>query len=137
MLDPAGRVVLVSGANRGIGRAIAERLAAAGCRLSLGARRPETLAEAFGPENADRRHFRYDAFERETYGAWVEGTLAAFGRIDALVNNAGTSNRFSIEAGDEADLDALWTANIKGPLFMTRYCLPHLRATGTGRSCLA
>ena len=53
--------------------------------------------------------------------------------MDALVNNAGTSNSFTIEAGDEADLDALWEVNIKGPLFMTRACLPHLRRTGTGR----
>lgn len=133
MLDPVGRVVLISGANRGIGRAIAERLAAAGCRLSLGARDPAALDAAFGPETETRRHFRFDATDRPTYAAWVDGTVDAFGGIDALVNNAGTSNRFSIEAGDEADLDALWTINVKGPLFMTRFCLPHLRASGTGR----
>jgi len=133
MLDLADRVVLISGANRGIGRALAERLAAAGCRLSLCARDPDTLKAAFGPETDRRRHFRFDATERPTYAATVDGTLAAFGQIDVLVNNAGASNRFSIEAGDEADLDALWTINVKGPLFMTRFCLPHLRVSGSGR----
>ena len=133
MLDPQGRVYLVSGANRGIGATIAHHLAAAGCRLSLGARRIETLVEAFDPETEDRRHFRFDATDRATFAPWVDGTLAAFGRIDGLVNNAGTSNRFSIEEGDEQDLDALWEINIKGPLFMTRLCLPHLRSSGTGR----
>ena len=133
MLDPKGRVVLISGANRGIGAAIAQRLATMGCHLSLGARDPEALAAIFGPETDTLRHFRYDAMDRGSYGAWVDGSLAAFGQMDALVNNAGTSNSFSIEAGDEADLDALWEVNIKGPLFMTRACLPHLRRTGTGR----
>lgn len=133
MLDPTDRVVMISGANRGIGKALAERLALAGWRLSLGARQPETLRAAYGPETGTRRHFRFDALDRACYSDWVAGTLDAFGRIDALINNAGTTNRFSIETGDEADLDALWTINIKGPLFMTRFCLPHLRRSGQGR----
>lgn len=131
--NPTDRVALVSGANRGIGRALAERLAATGWSLSLGARDLETLTTAFGPETDKRRHFRFDALDRKSYSDWVGDTLRAFGHIDALVNNAGTSNGFSIEAGDEADLDALWTTNVKGPLFMTRFCLPHLRVSGQGR----
>ena len=133
MLDPTDRVVLISGANRGIGAAIARRLAASGCHLSLGVRDPSTVAETFGPETDTLRHFRYDASDRSTFAAWVDGTLSAFGQIDALINNAGTTNRFSIETGDEADLDALWEINVKGPLFMTRLCLPHLRRSGAGR----
>lgn len=133
MLDPIDRVFLISGANRGIGAALARRLGEAGCRLSLGARRPETLEETFGPETDTRRHFRFDATERATFQPWVDYTVMAFDRIDGLVNNAGTSNTFSIEDGDEAELDALWTINVKGPLFMTRLCLPHLRRSGAGR----
>ncbi len=133
MLDPKDRVFLISGANRGIGAAIARRLAAAGCHLSLGARNPEVLVDTFGPETEERRHFRYDAADRASFAPWVDGTLAAFGQIDGLINNAGASNRFSIEQGDESDLDALWAINVKGPLFMTRLCLPHLRRSGTGR----
>jgi len=133
MLEPKDRVFLISGANRGIGAAIARRLAAAGCRLSLGARNPETLVDTFGPETEVRHHFRYDATDRASFAPWVDGTLAAFGRIDGLINNAGASSRFSIEQGDESDLDALWAVNVKGPLFMTRLCLPHLRRSGTGR----
>lgn len=133
MLDPKDRVFLISGANRGIGAAIARRLAAAGCRLSLGARNPEALLDTFGSETEERRHFRYDATDRASFAPWVDGTLAAFGQIDGLINNAGASSRFSIEQGDESDLDALWAINVKGPLFMTRLCLPHLRRSGTGR----
>ena len=133
MIDPKGRVAMISGANRGIGLAIARRFAEAGFALSLGARRVETLAEALGPETEARRYHAYDAMTRGQERDWAQATRAAFGRIDVLVNNAGTSNRFGIESGDEADLDALWAINVKGPLFLTRACLPALRAAGTGR----
>jgi len=133
MLKPDGRVVLVSGASRGIGRAIGQRLFEKGYTLSLGARDPQNLEVAFGPENPRRAYFRYDAEDRPSHAVWVEGTLARWGRVDGLVNNAGTSNRFTIEEGEEAELDRLWAVNCKAPLFMTRLCLPHLRKSGSGR----
>ena len=134
MLPPEGRVVMVSGASRGIGRALVERLHARGYSVSAGARDARALARALAPLQGPRLVCaRYDAADRTTHTAWLEATLAAFGRLDALVNNAGTSNRFAIEAGEEADLDALIAANVKGPLFLTRACLPHLRASGAGR----
>jgi NAD(P)-dependent dehydrogenase (short-subunit alcohol dehydrogenase family) len=134
MLDPDGRVIMVSGANRGIGRALAETLHAKGYAVSAGARDAAALAGALAPLAGDRLLCaRYDAADRESHRAWVEATLARFGRIDGLVNNAGTSNGFSIEAGEEAELDALFAINVKGPLFLTRLCLPHLRASGAGR----
>lgn len=134
MLDPTGRVVMVSGANRGIGLAIARTLHDKGYRVSVGARDGAALETAFADRAGDRLLIaRYDAGDRQTHADWVAATLARFGRLDALVNNAGTSNRFSIETGDEADLDALWTINVKGPLFLTRACLPHLKASGSGR----
>ncbi len=133
MLVPTDRVFLISGANRGIGAALTRRLTEAGCRLSLGARDTTKLRDAFGPETDTRRHFRFDAEDRASFHPWIDGTLDAFGQIDGLINNAGTSNIFSIEAGEEADLDALWTINVKAPLYLTRYCLPHLRHSGSGR----
>ncbi len=133
MLDPAGRVILISGASRGIGRAIAERLASAGHTLSLGARDAAGLETAFGPEDDHRSHHRYVAEDRATHEAWVTEALARWGRIDGLVNNAGVGSKFSIEEGDEAELDRVWTVNCKAPLFMTRLCLPNLRASGSGR----
>ncbi|MEM9199990.1 MAG: SDR family NAD(P)-dependent oxidoreductase [Pseudomonadota bacterium] len=133
MLPAAGRVAMISGATRGIGRAIAERLGQAGYRLSLGARDPAALLAAFGPEGPDRIHAAYEAESRAGQEDWIARTLAVWGRIDALINNAGISNRFSIEAGAEADLDRVWAVNVKAPLFLTRACLPHLRAAGAGR----
>ncbi len=134
MLDPEGRVVMVTGANRGIGRAVAECLHAKGYTVSAGARDVEALEGELRHLSGDRLICgRYDAQDRAGNATWAEETVARFGRLDGLVNNAGTSNTFSIEVGDEAELDALWEINVKGPLFLTRACLPHLRAAGSGR----
>lgn len=134
MLNPEGRVVMVSGASRGIGLAITRKLLDKGYSVSAGARNPDALAGLLGDAPGDRfLCARYDAADRATHGEWLAATLARFGRLDGLVNNAGTSNTFSIESGEEEDLDALWTINVKGPLFLTRACLPHLKAAGSGR----
>ena len=134
MLKPEGRVVMVSGASRGIGLAIVRKLLTAGYSVSAGARDPQALAETLSDAPQERLVCaRYDAADRATHATWLDATLARFSRLDALVNNAGTSNTFSIEDGEEEDLDALWAINVKGPLFLTRICLPHLKACGSGR----
>ncbi len=130
MLEVLGRVVMVSGANRGIGRAIAEACQARGYKLSLGVRKPETLS-AFGAD--DVLIHEYDAERPETATAWTEATLARFGRLDGLVNNAGVYISARIEDGDEADFDRLWQVNVKGPLKLIQLALPHLKAAGHGR----
>ncbi len=134
MIDPQDRVVLISGANRGIGLAIATCLHQKGYTVSAGARDIEALREALSHLDEKRLLFaRYDAGDRQTQTDWVASTIARFGRIDALVNNAGTSNTFRIDDGEESELDALWEINVKGPLFLTRACLPALKASGQGR----
>ncbi len=134
MLAPEGRTIMVSGASRGIGRAITEKLHARGYNVSAGARDPGSLAEALSHLTGPRFvACRYDAGDRDSHALWLNETLSRFGRLDGLVNNAGTSNGFTIEAGEEDELDALISANVKGPLFLTRACLPHLRACGAGR----
>ena len=134
MLDPDGRVIMVSGASRGIGRAIAERLHDKGYSLSLGCRDPEALSRALAGRKGDRLLCcRYVAEDRDTHAAWLAATLDRYGRLDGLVNNAGITVAFTIEEGDEAELDRIWAVNVKAPLFMTRLCLPRLKAAGSGR----
>jgi NADP-dependent 3-hydroxy acid dehydrogenase YdfG len=130
MLEADDRVVMVSGANRGIGRAIAECLAAKGYLLSLGARRPDSLA---GLEGERVVAHGYDAVHLASAEDWVADTLARFGRIDGLVNNAGILLDARLEDGDEAAFDRLWQVNVKGPLRLTRLAMPHLKASGAGR----
>ena len=129
MLDPKGRVAMVSGASRGIGRAIAERLRARGFRVSAGVRNPASVAAA-----DDVLVQRYDAERAEDARAWVDATMQRFGRIDALVNAAGISSpRTRLTEDDEKSLDAMWRVNVKGPLRLIRAALPHLKAAGEGR----
>jgi NAD(P)-dependent dehydrogenase (short-subunit alcohol dehydrogenase family) len=128
MLDPAGRVVMVSGAARGIGRAVVERLLASGFRVSAGVRDPKGL------DAADRLLVhRYDAESLPSAEAWVDATLARFGALHGLVNAAGINPKFLVTDEDETALDQLWSVNVKGPLRLSRLALPHLRACGTGR----
>lgn len=134
MLIPDGRVVMISGANRGIGRAIAEALYGAGYTLSLGARRLEALADVTGGWDTDRLLTgRYDAEDPKTHRAWVAATAERFGRIDGLVNNAGMAIRVAVEEENDAALDRMWAVNVKAPLSMIREAMPHLRRCGAGR----
>jgi NADP-dependent 3-hydroxy acid dehydrogenase YdfG len=134
MLAPDGRVVMISGANRGIGLAAARVLAGQGYRLSLGARDPARLAAAVADLPAERLLLcRWEAADRATSSAWVAETLARFGRLDAVFANAGLSLPASLEDEDESGYDAMWEVNFKGPLRLIRAALPSLRAAGTGR----
>jgi len=130
MMSADGRVVMISGSNRGIGAAIARRLGAAGFRLSLGMR---DTAKALAGDPTGSFITHYDARERDSAKAWVDETLQRYGRIDALINNAGISPTVRIEDEDEDALDDLWLVNVKAPLRLVRAALPYLKASGTGR----
>ena len=133
LLEPGARVVMISGASRGIGAAVARRLLADGFRLSLGVRRPDATRAKFSSA-ADRvlvAHF--DAFDSPSAERWVAETLAKFGRIDALINNAGMTRPLSFEEGGEDALDDLWAVNVKAPFRLIRLTLPHLAKGGAGR----
>lgn len=123
------KVALISGASRGIGLAIARRLAADGWSLSLGMREPAL------PDFADesRTHLqRYDAAEGGE-DEWVAAALRRFGRIDAIVANAGLMiGKTVIEAEDE-EFDAMLAVNVKAPRRLAKAAFEPLAATGRGR----
>jgi NADP-dependent 3-hydroxy acid dehydrogenase YdfG len=134
MLSPEGRVVMVSGANRGIGLAVARCLHAKGYRLSLGGRDAGKVEAALaGVDPARVIAVTFDARDRASCAAWVERTGSHFGRIDGLVNNAGIALDVGIEDDDEAAYDEMWDVNVKGPLRLIRCAMPHLRKSGSGR----
>ena len=134
MLVPNGRVIMISGANRGIGSAIAKRLNAAGYRLSLGARDLSSLAtltDEWNTKNFLKAH--YEAEDVASHRTWIDKTVNKFGRLDGLINNAGMAARVTVEDADDGTLDRMWEVNVKGPLSMVREALPHLRRSGAGR----
>lgn len=134
LLAPAGRVVMLSGASRGIGAAIAHRLVAEGFTLSLGVRKPAEVRAKFAAVPSDRLLVsRFDALEPESARAWLEETVGRFGRLDALINNAGIMKPLSFSDGDEGVLDELWAVNVKAPYRLIRLVLPLLARAGNGR----
>jgi len=128
MVDPKGRVVMVSGASRGIGRAVVKRLLGAGFVVSAGVRAPATM----GPAPNLSVH-RYEAEDLSLAEAWVAGTVARHGRIDGLVNAAGINPKAQLLDADESAFDAMWAVNVKGPLRLIRLAWPHLAAAGEAR----
>lgn len=127
---PTARIAMISGANRGIGAAIA-RLAQEGWQLSIGVRQPESVPAAL--RTASTLVYPYDANVVGSEKAWTDATVARFGRIDALINNAGIMIPKSVIEADDDDLDAVLNVNVKGPLRVARAAWPYLEQSGRGR----
>lgn len=133
-----GQVAVVTGASRGIGRAIAMTLAGAGARIALLARDPDSLAttaRACDPTGNDVHTAAVDVTDPAAVGAAVAGVEERFGRIDLLVNSAG-----AIESAEgplwEADPDDWWRVfevNVRGVALMLRAAIPGMVQRGSGR----
>jgi NADP-dependent 3-hydroxy acid dehydrogenase YdfG len=107
---------MISGANRGIGLAIAQRIHADGYCVSLGARVMAALDAAtadLGDERVSRH--RFEARDRAMAKTWVAETVERFGRLDGLVNNAGVLLDFPYDEPDEDMLDEMWEVHVKAP----------------------
>ncbi|WPB55156.1 SDR family NAD(P)-dependent oxidoreductase [Xylophilus sp. GOD-11R] len=129
MTAASGKVVMVSGGARGIGRAIVQELLAHGWRVSVGARdmaAAQAVFEGHGPDRA--RAYAFDAEQPQTETDWVAATVRDFGGIDALVHNAGIISRHSVIEADDEEVDRILDVNVKSPLRLTRKAWPHLLA---------
>jgi NAD(P)-dependent dehydrogenase (short-subunit alcohol dehydrogenase family) len=116
-----GKVALVTGASRGIGRAIAAELAASGARVMLSSRKLEALEQAVAGIDGETAVFAANAGDVAAGRACVEATLERFGRLDVLVNNAATNPYFGPTLGvDESRFDKTFQVNLRGPLFWSQ-----------------
>ena len=131
MLLPDNRTVMISGANRGIGLAIAKLLDQQGYGLSLGVRDTSSINKNDFKGNVAIHE--YHANDKTTARSWTERTLEEFGSIEAVVLNAGVLKACGIENGTDEDLDLMWQVNFKGPLQLVRETLPSLKQCGSGR----
>jgi NAD(P)-dependent dehydrogenase (short-subunit alcohol dehydrogenase family) len=119
-----GKVALVTGGSRGLGRVIAEALVSAGASVALSARQVENAhreAEAIARVwNGHAIGVGADVTRRSDVEAMVARTVDAFGRLDILVNNAGVNIRGPIETLSEQDWDTVVDTNLKGPWLCCR-----------------
>ena len=132
-----GKMAMVSGASKGIGRAVAEKLAAEGVRLSLCARGADQL-RAVARDLEDKHGaaclaYTADLSRAEDIQGWVRATVEQFGGIDILINNAGTAQGGAfLDLPDQAWLDS-WQLKLFGYIRVAREVFPHLVRRGGGR----
>jgi ketoreductase RED2 len=130
-----GKVVVVTGSSSGIGEAVARSLARAGASVVINSSRSVADGKAVADSLPRARYIQADVADDAACEALVAETLAEFGRLDVLVNNAGTTQVIPHE-DLAAVTDEVWqqilTVNVLGTWHMTRASVPALRATGDG-----
>ncbi|WP_350347658.1 SDR family NAD(P)-dependent oxidoreductase [Agromyces sp. G08B096] len=124
-----GRVVLVTGASSGIGRATALALSAAGARVAIAARRTDRLAELAGAAPGEVHTLELDVTDAASVQRAVSETVGRFGRLDALVNNAGLMQSGLILDADVREWQRMVETNLLGSMYAVHAALPHLLAT--------
>ena len=134
--DLQGRTALVTGAARGLGRSIAVALAHAGADVALGLRDPASGAEvamAVGATGQRALEVSMDVLDLTEIEGAVEKTLAEFGHLDILINNAGLGPANLAEKVTEADYDLTFDVNVKGTFFASQAAGRVMIKQGFGR----
>ena len=129
-----GKIALITGGSRGIGAAIAKRLAADGANVAITYTKGADAAASVvkGIERAGGRAIaiQADAADAGAVEAAVEKTVATFGQLDVLVNNAGTAIPKTFEETTLEELDRLIDVNVRGTLVATQAALKHMKSGG-------
>jgi 3-oxoacyl-[acyl-carrier protein] reductase len=129
-----GKIALITGGSRGIGAAIAKRLAADGANVAItytkGADAAATVVKGIERAGGRAIAIQADAADADATKAAVEQTVAVFGQLDVLVNNAGTAIPKSFEETTLEELDRLIDVNVRGTLVATQAALKHMKSGG-------
>ncbi|MBF6098215.1 SDR family NAD(P)-dependent oxidoreductase [Nocardia cyriacigeorgica] len=127
------KVWFITGASRGLGRAFAVAALAAGDRVVAAARNIEPLADLAAEYPGDLVPLALDVSDRAAVFDGVERAVAAFGRLDVVVNNAGAMLYGMVEEATEQQIRAHLDVNFFGAVWVSQAVIPHLRAMGGGR----
>ena len=131
-----GKVAIVTGASRGIGRAIAERFAAEGARVTVnyaaGAHDAEAVVDGIKARGGDAIAVRADVSQAGDAHDLVSATMEHFGRVDILVNNAGVHVAKGVLETSEDDWDRTIDVNLKGPYLLSKEVAPIMIRQGAG-----
>lgn len=126
------KTLFITGASRGLGRAIAEAALARGDRVALTARRPETMSDLLDAYPDTAAAFALDVTDEHAARTAVASAVERFGGIDVLITNAGYSDISSVEDTDLAALRAVVDTNFYGVVNVVKAALSTLRHAGTG-----
>ena len=135
LFDLSGRVAIVTGGTRGIGRAIAEGFAAAGADVVVASRKADACAEtqaALEAMGGGALGVPTHLGEPDDLRALVDATVERFGGVDIVVNNAATALAQMIEDITPDAWQKVFDVNLRGPVLLTQAALPHLRASEHG-----
>jgi NAD(P)-dependent dehydrogenase (short-subunit alcohol dehydrogenase family) len=133
----AGKVAIITGASRGIGRAIALRLAGAGARVVVSSRKLENVrvvADEIAAGGGETLAVQAHVGQSDDVTALVEQTVETYGRVDVAVNNAATNPHFGpLLTADEGQWDKILDTNAKGAFRVCKAVVPHMEAQGGGK----
>lgn len=138
-MDFSGKVALVTGGSRGIGRAIAQAFAARGARVAITCKESEDAARKTVASLAGGPHLaiQADVADRQSAKRVVDGVVSGLGGLDFLVNNAGVTRPHPIDQIDFREWAAAWdeilSVNLLGPAYVTYFAVQHMVDAGGGR----
>ena len=133
------RNILISGASRGIGKAIAIKLLKEGHSISIGVRKKESIINTpLDPSSNNPKRFivnTYDATVKNSSKEWVENTVKKFKHIDTLIHCAGIFKRTNLLFKDNEikEIEDIWKVNVMGPWTLTKDAWEHLSLSNSGR----
>lgn len=132
----AGKVALITGASKGLGKAMALALGAAGARLALVSRNVEqlkvTATEVYG-RGGEAEIFQADVTSEEQVASLEKAVIAKFGKIQILINNAGINIRKPVTDFTLAEWRQVLDTNLTGVFLLCRSFIPHMKGQGYGR----
>jgi NAD(P)-dependent dehydrogenase (short-subunit alcohol dehydrogenase family) len=129
------KVIIVTGAGQGLGEAIANMLGEAGavvCACDIKEDQVKNVAQAINDAGGTAHSYVLDVSKEDDVRQTVDNIMSEHGRIDVLINNAGTDKTLSIEDLSIADWDRVVDVNLCGPFLLSKTIYPHLKRQGNG-----
>lgn len=134
--DLNGKVAIVTGSSKGIGKSIARGLAENGAKVVVSSRKQEAVdivAEEFKADRLEAIGIQCHIGDSEQRQSLIAKTIEQYGRIDILVNNAAINPYYGpLEGSDELVFDKIMAVNVKAPWVLSNLALPHMKENGAG-----